>query len=351
MEIKMHIAVVQKIFFAFLGGSFLFIAPFFSRSVSAVDPLAAVYQSRSDLQKVFDAKTGLAISSKAGFLVDLQDWARQYGWREYPVELSVYAPSVLPPEVGATRAPTITAPHALIVDASSNQILFADGAEVVWPIASITKLMTAQVALIKGANLGKSVSVLASDDVGGARLYVDSGTTFTLADLFSAMLIGSANNAANAIARAVSADFVAFMNEKAQAMHLNNTVFVDASGIDPQNVSTAREVALFASSAFEFDVVRRATTTVSKTIYGISSATTHTLKNTNWMLSYPAYDDVYVTSGKTGYLEESGWNLVVRLRPYAEAKDQELLLVLFGAASRADSFADAEALAQWVWDS
>jgi D-alanyl-D-alanine carboxypeptidase len=69
------------------------------------------------------------------------------------------------------------------------------------------------------------------------------------------------------------------------------------------------------------------------------------------MLWKPEFDDIYVMSGKTGYLDESGWNLVVSLRPYLYDKEREVLLVLFGTDSRRESFADAKQLAEWVWRS
>lgn len=71
--------------------------------------------------------------------------------------------------------------------------------------------------------------------------------------------------------------------------------------------------------------------------------------NTNWMVWKPQYDDVWVTGGKTGFLDESGWNLVVTLKP-SKNDERELLIVLFGAKSRAASFEDAERLADWAWD-
>lgn len=66
------------------------------------------------------------------------------------------------------------------------------------------------------------------------------------------------------------------------------------------------------------------------------------------MVWKPKYDDVWVTGGKTGYLEESGWNLVVTLRP-TKNDERELLIVIFGAKSRVTSFDDAEQLADWAW--
>ncbi len=326
-----------------------FLLPFPGRATTGA--LQDIYEQRGDLQTTFDEDSGLAVSPKAGFLTSLTDWAEQYGWREYPVELVDYAPSVLPPEGGKIAPPVISARDYIVVDQSSGQILAAQGADEVWPIASLTKLMTAQVALASGIKMDKVVSLKTEDDVGGAKLYVNEGTTFTVSDLFYAMLIGSANNAANAIARITGGDFIEAMNERAEELELPHTEFVDPTGIELGNVSTAREVALLADAAFSYDTVRRYTTTAKKDIYAISLAEWRPIKTTNWMLYAPAYDDVYVTSGKTGYLDESGWNLVVRLRPTAALKQKELLIVTFGSISRQASFDDADALANWVWSS
>ncbi len=334
-------------------GSFFFLAavviffPHISRA--ATDPLRAVYEQRSDLQTVFDASTGLAVSPKAGFLTSLTDWAKQYGWQEYPTELATYAPTIPAPKSTNAALPSVSARDYIVIDESSGQILAAQGADEVWPIASITKLMTAQVAIGNGINMDAVGSVQASDEVGGARLQVTDGTTFKVKDLFYAMLIGSANNAANAIARLSGGNFVNSMNVRADELQLPHTHFKDASGIEPENVSTAREVAIFADAAFALDSVKSIVTTAKKDIYAISLASWHHLKTTNWMLYYPQFDDVYVTGGKTGYLDESGWNVVERLRPSASAKNKELLIVLFGADSRQASFDDANALANWVW--
>ncbi|MEK7105555.1 MAG: serine hydrolase [Patescibacteria group bacterium] len=327
----------------------VFLWPFASRA--AIDPLQAIYESRSDLQQAFDSKTKIAKpDSRAGFLMDLEDWAKQYGWQEYKKELAAYAPATEPPKAGEAKAPKISAGNYIVVDSASGIVLAAEGADEVWPIASITKLMTAQVSLQRGVSLDKTVAMSSGDNVGGAALSVTEGTTFRMNDLLSAMLIGSANNAANAIARSSGPDFIVGMNTRARELHLVNTNFVDASGIDPRNVSTAREVAALAEAAFTFEPIQKNTTTVTKDIQALNEENARRLKSTNWMLSYPEYDDVYVTAGKTGYLEESGWNLVVRLRPSASEKQKELTIVTFNSASRGDSFKDAEALARWVWD-
>lgn len=317
--------------------------------------LLDVYATRGDLRAAFDEDRSYQAvpNSAAGFLIDLEDWAYQYGWRDYP-SLSAYAPAAAPAQVSTAAPPETTASSYVVIDRTSGQILAAEDANHAWPIASLTKLMTAQIALDSGAALSDVYPVKAEDDVGGAKLYVNSGDTFTLDGLLYATLVGSANNAANAITRTVTSNRSAFvdeMNLRARALNLSRTTYADPTGIEVENVSTAREMARIADLAFRRADIRRYTTTASASVRVLSQGVTKTIKNTNWLLWKPEYDDIFVMAGKTGYLDESGWNLAVALRPEYRNEKRELLVVLFGADSRADSFKDADALANWAWTS
>ena len=326
-------------------------------AVLALDPLQMVYESRSDLQVAFDADTGLAVpATAAGFLLDLEDWARQYGWSEH-AELRSYGPEEgdgVPSRVSAAEIESSIGAEAYVVmDRSTGKILTVKNENRVWPVASLTKLVTADVVLDSGVSMSAYGDVRNADNVGGARLWVYDGDQFTVEDLFYAALVGSANNAANALSRTAGltrAAFLTEMNNRATALNLTKTTFVDPTGIELGNVSTAREMTRLARNIFERDEVRRFTTTSTKYIYDLTQGTSKKMTNTNWMLYKPAYDDVYVTGGKTGYLIESGWNLVVALRPDGNDTDRELLITVFGADSREDSFIDAERLADWAWD-
>lgn len=343
---------MRKWFVGTILGIFLLnVSPVYAFDQAAVQ---AIYEVRPDLQAAFDTN-GVAIpDSAAGFLIDIYDWARQYGWREH-AELVEYAPAaeVIPERVGSEPAPEVTADNYIVLDKASQQILAAENAEVVWPIASLTKLATAAVVLDHGIELDDEWYIDDADDVGGAKLYVSDGATLTIDDLFYSTLVGSANNAANALSRSCGlsrSEFLTEMNLIPYELGLPFTEFVDPTGIELGNVSTAREIANLARYAFGHDDIRRYTTTAIRYVDILSSGETKQLKNTNWMLYYPEYDDVYVTSGKTGYLDESGWNLVVQIRPsYAEV-EKELLVVIFGADSRADSFTDTNALIDWIWE-
>lgn len=317
--------------------------------------LMGIYAERADLHKAFEKKTWHAIpNSAAGFLIDLEDWARQYGWREYPEKLSGFIPSseTLPVKQTRVDVPDLTAEAYIVLDKTSGLILSEHKSTKKWPIASITKLMTTNLVLEQEVAMSKSHAVLASDNVGGARLYLSGPTSYTVQDLMYATLVGSANNAANALSRSTDLSKEAFirqMNVRASELNLPHTSFVDPTGIELENVSTPREIARLAQYVFSKKEMRRYTSTATKYISSLTDGSQKKLKNTNWMLYKPQFDDIYVMSSKTGFLNESGWNLVVSLRPEIDDEEKEVLIVLFGSDSRADSFYDAERLANWVW--
>lgn len=321
--------------------------------VFAVSPLDEIYAERGDLQAAFAEDGTPRSDSAAGFLMNLEDWARQYGWQTYP-ELVAYAPEIAPPvPSGTSTAPVVTSGRYIVVDTASGAILAANNAEATWPIASITKLMTTTVAIDQGIDVGGTGTVKSVDDVGGAKLYVNDGTKFTVRDLLAATLVGSANNAANAVARLTGLtkdDFVGHMNAHVAALGLTHTSFVDPTGIELENVSNAREVAYFSAKAFAQENIKKFAGSWKTHITALNDAAyVRDIKNTNWMLYYPEYDDVYVTAGKTGFLNESGWNVAVQLHPMGEDESRSLTIVALGAAGRRESFDDAAALARWTW--
>lgn len=253
-------------------------------------------------------------------------------------------PSEIESEIGAKAY--------VVMDRATGELLTIKQENRVWPIASLTKLVTASVVMDENLPANKIVAVKNSDNVGGARLWVNDGDTFSIDDLFYAALVASANNAANALARSTGLSkekFVEKMNAHAQNLSLTKTTFVEPSGIDSLNTSTPLEMAKLAREILKKEKIQQYTTTSKKFIKVANHNTTKKMVNTNWMLYKPQYDDVFVTGGKTGYLDESGWNLVVALKPEKNDK-RELLVVLFGAKSRAQSFADTERLAKWAWD-
>ncbi len=344
------------------------------------DALASVYARRTDLRLLFRTSDWKAISSsKTVGIPTLEEWARKYGYKEHP-ELAAFGParvvpalvpsastsslelrSDLPPALtplkdaphpvqtiaGTFDFKKITAERVLVVDPASRRILLEKGVGEQHHLASITKLMTALLVTKKGLPMKNVETILLEDEIGGARLRVANGIPLTVHDIFYAMIVGSANNAAHALARLTSEsvpDFVKEMNTQAKALGLSSTVFVDPSGLDVGNMSSARDIAALAITAFDDQVIRRAATTANYSL--IADGQIRQLKNTNGLLTDPN-NGLYVLGGKTGYLEESKWNLVVKMR---DDRNKPLLIVVLGSASQADSFKDSTTIAKWTWE-
>jgi D-alanyl-D-alanine endopeptidase (penicillin-binding protein 7) len=166
-------------------------------------------------------------------------------------------------------------------------------------------------------------------------------------DLFYATLVGSANNGATALVRAAGltrAEFVARMNAKAKAWGMTDTTFVEPSGLDPANISTAKDVAIMASKAFNgYEPIRYVTTKSSYTFVASKSGR-HTVKTTDTLLT--RNNGLTVTGGKTGYIDEAQYTYAVRLK---NAQGAQIIISLLGSPSSATRFSEAALLANWAW--
>jgi serine-type D-Ala-D-Ala endopeptidase (penicillin-binding protein 7) len=337
-------------------------AAFAMTEIEARTALSEVYAQRPDLQKFFLADGAASAGSPyAASLPTLETWARRYGWKEFPDQLSWYSPGPAAlMERPAAKVPVrstqttfsssaVTSSSWMVVDAATRKVLLEMGPRTPHPLASITKLMTAMTAIDNGLPMNGTFALQSADNVGGATLKAPSGTVYSVRDLFDAMLVGSANNAAYAVARASGLEkekFIAAMNAKADALGLADTVFVDPSGLEVENTSTARDIAALGFNAFDVYDIRRATTTAKATL--TSGPGLHTIKNTNGLLT-DSSNGLLVQGGKTGYLIESKWNLVVKMRGMNAATQPPLLVVVLGSGSQKQSFVDAETLARWTW--
>lgn len=327
--------------------------------------LASVYAKRADLRALFRSTDWMPVGSpKTAGIADLEDWARKYGHKEYASELAAYSPSLpagsLPPALtpiagvvhpvlrtgAAFDFSTVTASKVLVVDPVSRRVILAKDAAAPHPLASLTKLMTAILVLEHAVPFSLTQTITTADEVGGARLRVTDGTPLTVDQLFMTMLVGSANNAAHALSRSTGGGtdaFVAGMNAKAKALGLASTRFVDPTGIEVGNTSTAQDVAALLIAALEKYEIRKAASTAKYAF--VAAGDSHDIKNTNGLLTDET-NGLYVLGGKTGYLIESKWNLAVKMR---DARNRPLIVVTFGSESKDGSFQDSERLARWVW--
>ncbi len=232
---------------------------------------------------------------------------------------------------------------AIVVNLENDEILYSKNIDEERSIASITKLMTAAVFLDQNINFDTQYTIPAEYSYGntvGAKLYVREGETLTVGDLFFSMLVGSANNAAKALADATGytqSEFVDLMNKKALDLEMNDTYFADPSGLDVNNIATAADLIKLSKHAFGFMKVLQGTTWPHYSFRTINTDLPHTIKTTNEL----AYSDLYLTGSKTGYLDEAGYCFVIKAK---NNLNQEVIALVLGNPSWQDRFDEVEQL-------
>lgn len=197
-----------------------------------------------------------------------------------------------------------SASAALLMDADSGRVLYAQSPHTRHKIASTTKIMTALVAIENG-RLSNKVTVSKSATLAeGSSMYLKPGQQLTLETLLYGLMLCSGNDAALAVAEAVGGnvpDFVTMMNEKAVALGMTDTSFANPNGLDdPAHYSTAYDMAKLACAAIKNETLLRIVSTRQITIRG------QTLTNHNKLLSH--MDNCLGL--KTGYTKAAGRTLV-----------------------------------------
>ena len=204
----------------------------------------------------------------------------------------------------------ISARGAVLLEASSGAVVYGHNQNTRLPMASTTKIMTALVAL-ESLPLQTEV-IIPSEAVGieGSSIYLCEGEMLTLEQLLYALLLASANDAAVAIALAVSGSVEAFaqrMNEKAEVLGLTETHFVNPHGLDhPDHFTTALELAIITRAALDNADFKRICSTQKKTIPLHGEEGVRLLVNHNKLLS--SYEGC--VGVKTGFTKKTGRCLV-----------------------------------------
>jgi D-alanyl-D-alanine carboxypeptidase (penicillin-binding protein 5/6) len=208
-------------------------------------------------------------------------------------------------------------------------------------MASTTKIMTA-VIVLERADLDQIVTVgtvdLRPDE---SSMGLRKGERVTIRDLLEGMLIASGNDAATALAQAVAGDvpsFVKLMNDKATALDLVNTHYVDPEGLDaPGHYTSAEDLASLARYAMTFPEFRRIVSTPKAIVR--SDKYTHVLKSTDMLLGH--YDGV--EGVKTGNTAQAGYCFVAAVK----RGDLELYATIMGAATETGRFQQAQKVLDW----
>lgn len=265
-----------------------------------------VYQSKKSFRRRLCAVLLAVSMAVAGGMLPLP--VQAVGWDDLPPSATVYAAEedmTLPVALTGTSARS-----ALLMEASTGEVIFRQNEGARLPMASTTKVMTALVVLETCELTDTVVIPTGAVGVEGSSIYLTEGEKLTVEDLLYALMLESANDAAVALAIHAAGDvasFAALMNRKAEALGLTDTHFTNPHGLDEDgHYTTALELALIMRAAMENADFRAITAATRRTVPRSEGEGVRLLLNHNKLLRQ--YDGVI--GGKTGFTKVSGRCLV-----------------------------------------
>ena len=241
--------------------------------------------------------------------------------------------------------PPIEASSMLVYDIKNNNVLFEKDADEVRSAASLTKLMTAVVVIDANVDMDQTIKIT-NDDVdtlkhSHSRMPV--GTELSRREMLHLALMSSENRAAHALARTTYPGgintFVKRMNVMASKIGMTNSHFLDPTGLNPENKTTAQDLVKLLKKANSNPLIRELSTDDSKDIQ-VKRSTIH-YKNTNPLVKSDAWD---INVSKTGFIKEAGHCLTM----IANVDDKPMAFVILNSGSNAGRIRDAILIKNWL---
>ena len=247
------------------------------------------------------------------------------------------------PAVTPYGIPRLHVKAAYVVDATTNRVLFQKNPERAFPIASLTKMMSALVFFRTNPNFDRVIEITPEDVRNSSRSHLRPREQISVRDLLHAMIMSSDNVATKALVRTCGLPFDEFirrMNATGDTLELVSAHFVEPTGLDDRNVATASDCAKLLHVASSNPIIGAI---MQKTQYEFTSnRRRHQLVNTNRLLR----SKWRVTAGKTGFISEAGYCLATNVETQSGS---EITAVLLGAPSNALRFAEARRLLDWSY--
>lgn len=245
----------------------------------------------------------------------------------------------------AHRSLLLQSHAAVVMDAESGKLLYSKNADRPRPIASITKLMTAIVVLDAHLPMNEYITIQESDvDTlrhSSSRLPV--GTTLTRSEAMLLALMSSENRAAAALARTYpggTSAAVAAMNRKARQLGMNNSQFVDGTGLHSENRATPSDLVLMVKASRNYPEIHQYSTATEHVLIA-SNGHPIEFRNTNALVRGGGWD---IDVSKTGYINEAGRCLVM----HANINAKPVVIVLMDSNASVTRTGDANRVKQWL---
>lgn len=253
------------------------------------------------------------------------------------VVLSFISPIAQPAEASAKKKPSISADSGIVMDVQSGTILYEKNIDKKEYPASITKVMTAMLAL-ENSSLDETVTYSQNAlnlESGASNIGIVVGEKLTMEESLYAILLMSANEACNGVAEHIAGsieNYVKMMNDRAKELGCTGTHFANTNGLwQKDHYTTAHDMALIAREAFKNPEFAKITGTKRYNIPKTNkSKIGHACHNHHGMLlagDYPQYVYEYCVGGKTGYTNKCRYTLVT----YAKKNGMTLVSVIMKA--------------------
>lgn len=252
--------------------------------------------------------------------------------------LNLWSPffEMFDPSASSGQDPIITAESALVYDLTSERTLFSKTPEKKLPMASLTKIMTAIVAL-ESAKKDDEYLVSGEDIIGENSMGLSIGETLTLKELLYGLILTSGNDAAETLASNFPrgrAQFIVAMNNKAKALGLNSTHFTNPTGLegDGKQYTTVSDLLVITKYGLQFSIFKEVAGTFIHNIpYSENHKAFYLENQTNLISSYPGVFGV-----KDGYTPEAGLCLVT----YLNYKGHKIIGIILGSDNRRQEMKD-----------
>jgi D-alanyl-D-alanine carboxypeptidase (penicillin-binding protein 5/6) len=269
-----------------------------------------------------------------------------------PSSPAIIRPTIPPPLPAPSPVvdhplPAITARNVFIIDRASRTVLMAKNAdEIIYP-ASTTKMMTAVLAY-QYYPLNKTLSVTRSYPE-GSNIRLKAGEQVTVENLLYALLVQSANDAAEVLAENFCPSkmglgcgreaFIEAMNDKAKNLHMADTHFLNPTGLDEEgHYSSAADLARLADYLLGFPYLAKIVATENAVITSVDHSSYHLLTNVNRLLGNVSG----VLGVKTGFTDKAGESLVTLV----DRDGHQVIISLLGSSDR---FMDTKNLIDWIY--
>ncbi|NJD04248.1 MAG: D-alanyl-D-alanine carboxypeptidase [Ruminiclostridium sp.] len=259
----------------------------------------------------------------------------------------VYSPTTVMKIMNNTNVMSLKAKGAVLIDGASGTVLLESNSHARLGIASVTKVMSMLLIMeaIDSGKLTLDTKVTISEHsyrMGGSQVWLEPKEVFTVNELMEAVAIHSANDATVALAEAVAGSedtFVATMNQKAKELGMQDTNFLDSTGLtDEGHYSSAHDIAIMSRELLLKYPKIQDFTTVWHSLFrnNTPGKKAVSLDNTNKLIHY--YEGA--TGIKTGYTSKTGYSLSAS----AVRKGQLLIAVVLGETDSNTRFAEARKL-------